>query len=181
MKTIDRHVVERPAAGPAVVPGRIDVREHVLALPYPLSLVVGAKRGAGRGPGQAPEIAIADHLADAPVVRAQHLAGRGDQLHAVSLCAGDQVIRLLDLGAHGLIEMDVLAGINSRLPLLVVQADRRGEAHGIAVAVPQQVVIAFEGLRHPEPVGSRAGASGNRITDGRHAQAVLHVRHGAVG
>ncbi len=142
--------------------------------------MVGAESSAGRGPGQAAQVAVPDHLPDAAVVRAQHLAGGGDQLHSLLLRAGDQVVRLGHSCGHGLIEVAMLVGVDGGASLLVVEADGSGDGQRVELPLSQQVLVAVERLGDAEAFGGGASAAGDGVADGGDAEAVLHVRHRAV-
>jgi hypothetical protein len=78
MQGVDGHVVERPASRLAEVPARIDRRPPVRSGALGLVLVVAAEGGAADRPAQRSERAVVDQPANLPVVRPEHLAGRGD-------------------------------------------------------------------------------------------------------
>ena len=97
-------------------------------------------------------------------VRAQHLARRGDDLEALGLRGLDQLGRLVHGGRHRLVEVDVLPRRKRLLPLLVVQADRRGDRHRVHLPLRQQVLVL---RRRARPRTSRPppGPAPHRVAD----------------
>ncbi len=89
----------------------------------------------------------------------------------------DQLAGLGAGGGHRLVEVHVLAGAQGLASLLIVQADRRGDGHGVHLAARQQVVVAGEGPLDAEARRGSLGAAGHGVTDGRETHAILHVVH----
>jgi hypothetical protein len=141
VKAVDRHIVERAAAGLAPVPGRVDVGERAVAGPDTLMLVVRAERRTRDRPRQLADRAVQDQLAQALVVRAEHLARRRNDLDARLRGLVDEIRRLGGRGRHSLVEMDVLAGLDRLQALLVVNADRRADDDGVDAIVGEQLLI----------------------------------------
>ena len=171
MQRVHRHVVERPAAGLAEVPTRVD---RVGARALRLVLVVAAEGGAADRPREGAELTGLDAPADLLVVWAQHLAGRGDDAEVTRPCELDQLRRLGGRRRHRLVDVDVLARLERLLTLLVVEADGRGDRDRVDLA--EQVVVRLERVWDAEPLGHARGAPGRRVADGRHAHAVVYVR-----
>ena len=151
------------------------MRRRVASLPHRLVLVVGAEGRAGHGPRDLPERAALDELADCTVQRAQHLAGRRDQLHAGRLGTLDQVGRFRGGGRHRLVEVDVLPGLDRLQPLLVVEPDRRAEGDRVHGRILEQILVTLVRPRHAEARGRRSRAAGNRVADGSQEDPILDV------
>src|ERR671933_2260451 len=116
MQRVDRHVVERPAAGLAVVPGRIDVGENILTLADLLVLVVTTESRATGCPADRADGAVGDELFDLLIMRAQHLAGRCHDLKIPRMSEIDQLSRLCTRRGHRLVEVDMLTGFERISP-----------------------------------------------------------------
>ena len=150
VQAVDGHVVQRPPAGLAPVPRGVDVAEDVRPAPHAFMFVVVLEGRPGRRPGKLAQGAVFDHLADALVGRADHLPRRGDQLDVRFGRRVDELRGLIRGRRHGLVEVDVLAGLDGGEALLEVQANRGAQGNSVDVRVSQQVrVVLIRALATP--------------------------------
>ena len=180
VQRVGRHVVERPAARLLEVPGGVDRAgraRHALGL---LLLVVTAERATADRPADLADRALRDQLAGACDLRAQHLAGRGDDPQALLLGERDQRIGLGDRRRHRLVEVHVLAGLEREPAVLGVQADRRGQRHGVDLVVSEQLGERRVRLRHVVVAGCRLRALEHRIAERLDDHGLAHVVLGQV-
>ena len=83
--------------------------------------------------------------------------------------------RFGDGRGHRLVEVDVLAGVEGLTPLLVVQADGRGDRDGVDLATIQQLRVVGVGMRNPEASGGGLGPARHRIANGLQTDPILDV------
>src|SRR5919202_730635 len=176
MQRVDRHVVERPTAGLAVVPGRIDVGENILTLADLLVLMVPTESRATGCPADRANSAVGDKLFDLLIMRAQHLAGRCHDLKIPRMSEIDQFSRLCACRGHGLVEVDMLTGFERLSAQCIVQTDRRGNRHRIYAAFRQKI-----GIIGKSPLYAQFGrrclrTTGDRIAYRGETDAVLQIR-----
>ncbi len=150
-------------------------------LPLFLIQVVGAEGGSAGCPDRSADLTLGDCSFDGLHLRAQDLTRRRDDPQVLRLRQLDQFRGFGGRGGHCLVEMDVLAGFQRRLALLVVEADRRRDGDRRYVAIFQQVLERGGGVGQPELVGGCLGATLDRIADGLQRHPVLHVGQAEVG
>ena len=123
-----------------------------------------------------PKCAVLDQLADALVAARSIWPGEATSL---TPCRGGRVDEMRRLGGgdrHGLVEVDVLAGLDRLQPLLVVQADGRAEGDGLDGVIGQQFFQGLVGVGDAVLLGGRLGAARDGVTDGGESDPVLDVR-----
>ena len=108
MKPIDRHIVEWATTGTPEIPGRIDVRQWVVAKAHTRLLLMIAPKGR-------PLIAQVSRPSAPSSINSLMRCKRGlinspgeaTNLTRLRLCAGNQVIRLINRCRHALIEVNM--------------------------------------------------------------------------
>ena len=180
VQAVDGHVVQRPAAGLAPVPRWVDVAENVRAAPHALVFVIVLKGRAGRRPRELAQGAVFDHPANALIGWADHLARRSDQLDIGRGRRANELRGFIRRCRHGLVEVDVLAGLDGGQALREVQPDGGSQCDGVDVRVGQQVRVVLIRALDAVFVGGGLGAARHGVTNGGEGDAVLDIRQAEV-
>ncbi len=173
VQIIDRDVAQRAAAR-LVVPARVHVRQGVIAGEARALVLVAhaALRGAPAHPTDRPcREQLADRGQVGPQVGAQVLARRGDDLDAVGVRGGDQLVGLGHRDGHGLLHVDMLAGGSRRDGDRGVGRDGRRDQHDVHIGPREQFAIIAVVLRYAESLGSQRRALGYHVAHRLHHQA----------
>jgi hypothetical protein len=180
MQGVDGHVVHRPTARAAEVPRRVDRRSSGFVTSLGLVLVVFAESAAAERPGELPDRAALDQLARASQLRPEHLAGRGDEAEVALLRESDQLVGLSNRRRHRLVDVDVLAGLQRRAAVLVVETDGRGHRDGVDIRLGEHLVDAREHAWDAVARGGHFGAVEDRVAQRLDPDAIPDIVLGEV-
>ena len=125
--------------------------------------MVRTECAAAEHPRELADLAALDQLARASHVRPKDLAGGSHDAQVALLCKRDQIVGLSYRRRHRLVRMDVLAGIQRRTAMLVVEPDRRRDSDGVDLRLVEHLVDERERTRDAVASGSRLRPLDHRI------------------